>query len=59
MFLKSMDLYTKLWSKREQVELKYLSGWKEQLKKLIAGRISNLKGHFKCLKYKVFYQSDV
>ena len=25
MFLKSIDLYAKNWSKREQVELKYLS----------------------------------
>ena len=47
MFLESIDLYAKNWSKREQVELKCLSEWKDQLKKLVADRISNLKGHFK------------
>ena len=30
MFLESIDLYVKNWSKREQVELKYLSEWKDQ-----------------------------
>ena len=34
MFLESIDLYAKNWSKREQVELKYLSEWKDQLKEL-------------------------
>ena len=29
MFLESIDLYAKNWSKREQVELKYLSEWKD------------------------------
>ena len=42
MFLESIDLYTKNWSKREQVELKYLSEWKDQLKELVADHISNL-----------------
>ena len=41
MFLESIDLYAKNWSKREQVELKYLSEWKDQLKELVADRISN------------------
>ena len=50
MFLESIDLYAKIWSKREQVELKYLSEWKEQLKELVADHISNLKGHFKSPK---------
>ena len=49
----------KNWSKREQVELKYLSEWKDQLKELVADRISNLKGHFKSPKCKVLAQSDV
>ena len=53
MFLKSIDLYAKHWSKREQVELKYLSEWKDQLKELVADRISRLKGHFKSPKCKV------
>ena len=36
MFSESIDLHAKNWSKREQVELKYLSEWKDQLKKLVA-----------------------
>ena len=59
MFLKSIDLYAKNWSKREQVELKYLSEWKDQLKELVIDRISNLKGHFKSPKCKVLDQPDV
>ena len=47
MFLVSIDLYAKKWSKREQAELKYLSEWKDQLKELVVDRISDLKGHFK------------
>ena len=46
MFLESNDLYAENWSKREQVELKYLSEWKDQLKESVADRISNLKAHF-------------
>ena len=59
MFLESIDLYAKNWSKREQVELKYLSESKDQLKELVADRISNLKGHFKSPKCKVLDQLDV
>ena len=59
MFLESTDLYAKNWSKREQVEFKYLSEWKDQLKELVADRISNLKGHFKSPKCKVLDQLDV
>ena len=59
MFLESIDLYAKTWFKREQVELKYLSEWKDQLKELVADRISNLKGHFKSPKCKVLNQPDV
>ena len=59
MFLESIDLYAKNWSKREQVELKYLSEWKDQLKELVADRISNLKGHFRSPKCKVLDQPDV
>ena len=49
----------KNWSKREQVELKYLSEWKDQLKAFVADRISSLKGHFKSPKCKVLNQPDV
>ena len=59
MFLESTDLYAKNWSKREQVELKYLSEWKYQLKELVADRISNLKRHFKSPKCKVLDLPDV
>ena len=59
MFLESIDLYAENWFKREQVELKYLSEWKGQLKELVADRISDLKGHFKSPKCKVLDQPDV
>ena len=39
MFLESIDLYAKYWFKKEQIELKYLSEWKDKLKELVAGRI--------------------
>ena len=59
MFLESIDLYAKNWSKREQVDLKYLSEWKDHLKEVVADRISYLKGHFKSPKCKVLDQPDV
>ena len=40
-------------------ELRYLFEWKDQLKELVADRISNLKGHFKSPKCKVLDQPDV
>ena len=42
-----------------RVELKYLSEWKDQLKELVADRISNLKGNFKFPKCIVLDQPDV
>ena len=59
MFFESIDLFTKHWSKREQVDLEYLSEWKDHLKELVGERISNLKGHFKSPKCKVLNQPDV
>ena len=59
MFLESIDLYAKNWSKREQVDLKYLSEWKDHLKELVTDRVSDLKGHFKSPKCKVLDQPDV
>ena len=41
------------------MELKHLSERKDQLKELVADRISNLKGHFKSHKCKVLDQPDV
>ena len=49
----------KNWTKREQVDLKYLSKWKDHLKELVTDRISNLKMHFKSPKCKVLDQPDV
>ena len=43
----SIDLYAERWKKWEQDNLKYLSKWKETLKKLVTDRISGLKGKFK------------
>ena len=59
MFLESVGLCAEGWSKGEQVELKYLSEWRGQLKELVTDRISNLKGHFKSPKCKVLDQPDV
>ena len=59
MFLESIDLHAKNWSKREQVDLRDLSEWKDHLKELATDRISNLKGHFKSPKCKVLDQPDV
>ena len=42
MILDSIDPYSEKWSKREQVDLKYLSEWKDQIKELVVERISDL-----------------
>ena len=57
--MESIDLYAKNWSKREQVELIYLSEWKDWLKEVVADRISGLKGHFESPKCKVLNRPDV
>ena len=41
--LDSVDLCAEQWSKREQVNLKYLSEWKDQIKELVVERIPSLK----------------
>ena len=43
MISNSIDLYMEQWSKREQVDLKYLSEWKNQIKELVVERISSFK----------------
>ena len=53
-FFDFIDLYAKIWTKRQQLELKYLSELE-----LVADRISNLKGHFKYPKCQVLDQPDV
>ena len=40
MISNSIDLYAEQWSKWEQVHLKYLSEWKDQIKQLVVERIS-------------------
>ena len=42
----SIDLYGEQWSKREQVDLRYLSEWKDQIKELVVECISSLKERF-------------
>ena len=41
------------------MDLKYLSGWKDNLKELATDRISDLKGHFRSAKCKVYDRPDV
>ena len=41
------------------MELKYLSEWKDQLKELVADRISDLKGYFRSPNCKILNQPDV
>ena len=55
----STDLYAEQWSKREQVDLKYLSEWKDQIKGLIVERISNLKEKIRSPKQKILNDPDV
>ena len=58
-FLESNSLYAKNWSKGEQLEFKYFSKWKDQLKELVADCISDLTGNFKSPKCKVLDKPDV
>ena len=55
----SIDLYVEQWSKREQVDLKYLSEWKDQIKELVVERISSLKEKIRSPKQKILYDPDV
>ena len=43
MILDPIDLYAEQWSKRERVDLKYLSEWKDKIKELVVERISSSK----------------
>ena len=52
MVLDSIDLYEKQWSKPEQVDLKYLSEWRDQIKELVVERISSLKEEIRSPKQK-------
>ena len=55
----SIDLYAEQWSKREQVDLKYLSEWKDQIKELVVERISSLKEKIQSPKQKILNDPDV
>ena len=55
----SIDLYAEQWSKREQVDLKYLSEWKDQIKELVVERISSLKEKIRSPKQKILNDPDV
>ena len=43
MVLDSIDLYADQFSRREQVDLKYLSEWRDQIKELVVERMSSLE----------------
>ena len=59
MISNSIDLYVEQWSKREQVDLKYLSEWKDQIKELVVERISSLKEKIRSPKQKILSDSGV
>ena len=59
MISNSIDLYAEQWSKREQVDLKYLSEWKDQIKELVVERISSLNEKIRSLKQKILSNLDV
>ena len=55
----SFDLYVEQWSKREQVDLKYLSEWKDQMKEIVVEYISILKEKIQSPKQKILTDHDV
>ena len=55
----SIDLYAEQWSEREQVDLKYLSEWKDQIKELVVERISSLKEKIRSPKQKILNDPDM
>ena len=59
MVLDSIDLYAEQWPKREQVDLKYLSEWKDQIKELVVDCISSLKEKIRSPKQKILNDPDV
>ena len=59
MISNSIDLYVEQWSKREQVDLKYLSEWKDQIKNLVVERISSLKEKIRSPRQKILSDPDV
>ena len=59
MDLDSSDLYVEQWSKREQVDFKYLSQWKDQIKELVVEHTSSLKEKIRSPKQKILNDPDV
>ena len=59
MILESIDPYAEQWSKWEQVDFKYLSECKDQIKELVVERISSLKEKIRSPKQKVLNDPDV
>ena len=55
----SIDLYAEQWSKREQVDLKYLSEWKHQIKEIVVHRILSLKEKIRSPKQKILNDPEV
>ena len=55
----SIDVYVEQWSKREQVDFKYLSECKDQIKELVMERISSLKEKSRSPKQKILNDLDV
>ena len=53
MVLDSIGFYAEQWPKREQVDLKYLSEWKDQIKELVVEHISSLKEKIPSPKQKI------
>ena len=59
MILDSIALYAEQWSKLEQVDLKYLSEWTDQIKELVVELISSLKEKIRSPKLKLIIDPDV
>ena len=59
MLFESIDLYVDRCAKGEQMNLTYLSEWKDRVKGLVVDCISDLKEKFKSPKCKVLNKPDV
>ena len=59
MVLDSIDLYAEQWSKWEQVDIKYFSEWKDQIKESVVKSISSLKEKIRSPKQKILNVPDV
>ena len=55
----SIDLYVEQWSNWKQVDLKYLSEWKDRNKELVVEHISSLKEKIRSPKQKILNDPDM